>query len=53
MSGLHSIYVVKSHRDAVRCGDFVKVWFVQANKVAYTARVYNGSTVVGWVEGGN
>ena len=53
MGGLHSLSVGQSHRDAVLCGDFVNAGFVQANEVACAARVYNGSAVVGWVEGGN
>ena len=53
MGGLHSLSVGKSHRDAVLCGDFFNAVFVRANEVACADRVYNGSAVVGWVEGGN
>ena len=53
MSGLHSLSVGKSHRDAVLCGEFVNARFFRANEVARAARVYNGLAVVGWVEGGN
>ena len=53
MGGLHSLSVGKSHRDSVLCGDFVNVGFVRDNEVACAARVYNGSAVIGWVEGGN
>ena len=53
MSGLHSISVGQSHRDAVLGGDFVNAGFVRANEVARAARIYNGSAVVGWVKGGN
>ena len=34
-------------------GDFVGSGFVHANEVASATRVYNGSDVVGWFEGGN
>ena len=53
MSGLHSLSVGQSHRDAVLGGDFVNAGFVLANKVSCASRVYNGSAVVGWFEGGN
>ena len=53
VSGLHSLSVGKSHRDAVLCGDFVNAGFVRANEVARAARVYNGSAIVGRFEGGN
>ena len=53
MSGLHSLSVGHSHRDAVLGGDFVNAGFVQANEVSGAARVYNGSSVVGWFEVGN
>ena len=53
MGGLNSLSVGKSHRDAVLCGDFVNAGFVRSNEVACAARVYNGSAVDGWVEGGN
>ena len=53
MGGLHGLSVGQSHRDAVLCGNFVNSGFVRANEVARAARVYNGSAVVGWVEGGN
>ena len=53
MSGLHSLFVGKSHRDSVLDGDFVGAGFVRANEVACVARVYNGLVVVGWFEGGN
>ena len=52
MRGLYSLSIGKSHRDAVLGGDFVGVGFVQANEVARATRVYYGSAVVGWFEGG-
>ena len=53
MSGLHSLSVGQSHRDAVLGGDFVNAGLARANEVARVARFYNGSAAVGWVEGGN
>ena len=53
MGGLHSLSVGESHRDAVLYGDFVNAGFVRSNEVACADRAYNGSAVVGWVEGGN
>ena len=53
VSGLHSLSVGKSHRDAVLGGDFVGAGFVPANEVAHADKVYNGSAVAGWSEGGN
>ena len=52
-SGLHSLSVGKSHRDAVLCGEVVNAGFVRANEMARADRFYNGSAVFGWVEGGN
>ena len=34
-------------------GDFIGAGFVQDNEVARATRVYNGSAVVRWFEGGN
>ena len=53
MSGLHSLSVGKSHRDAVIGGNFAGAGFLRANEVARAAIVYNGSAVVGWFEGRN
>ena len=53
MGGLNSLSVGQSHRDAVLCGYFVNAGFVRDNEMACAAIVYNGSAVVGWVEGGN
>ena len=53
MGGLHSLSVGKSHRDAVLCEEFVNAGFVRYNEVDCAARVYNGTAVVGWFEGGN
>ena len=53
MSGLHSLSVEQSHRDAVLGGDFVGAGFVQAIGMACVARVYNDLAVVGWFEGRN
>ena len=53
MRELNSISVGKSHGDAVIIGDFVGAGFFRANEVDRAARVYNGSAVAGWSEGGN
>ena len=53
MGGLYSLYVGKSHRDAVLYGDFVNAGLVWSNEVVCAARVYNGLAVMGWVEGRN
>ena len=53
MRGLHSLSIGQSHGDAVLGGDFVGAGFVRANEVACSTIVYNGSAVVGWLEGGN
>ena len=53
MSGLHSLSVGQSHRDAVLGGDFVNAVFVRASEVAPADRVYNGLAVAGWFDGWN
>ena len=53
MSGLRSLFIWQSHRDAVLGGDFVGAGFIQANEVDLAARVYNDLTAVGWFEGGD
>ena len=53
MNGLHSLSIGQFHGDAVLGRDFVGSGFVWDNEVARATRVYNGSTVVGWLEGGN
>ena len=53
MRGLHSLSIGKFHGDAVLVGGFVGAGFVRANEVALATRVYNGSAVVRWFEGGN
>ena len=53
MRGLNSLSIWQSHGDDVLGGEFVGAGFVQANEVARATRVYNGSAVVEWFEGGN